>query len=87
MVLIGPNGSGKTALLEVFTLLRDAASERLGEALADRGGINDILFAGGAESLAVRITGIVDTWITRRSLSTPWRSGGAAWDMSSSQNT
>jgi predicted ATPase len=60
MVLIGPNGSGKTALLEIFTLLRDAASERLGEALGERGGINDILFAGGADSLAIRITAIVD---------------------------
>lgn len=55
MVMIGPNGSGKTALLEVFTLLRAAAREQLGEALADRGGINDVLFAGGAESLAIRV--------------------------------
>ncbi len=60
MVLIGPNGSGKTALLEVFTLLRDAASERLGEALGERGGASDILFADGAESLTIRVTAIVD---------------------------
>lgn len=50
MVLIGPNGSGKTAFLEVFTLLRDAAREKLGEALVERGGINDILFVGGSDS-------------------------------------
>lgn len=48
MVMIGPNGSGKTALLEVFTLLRAAAREQLGEALADRGGIHDVLVAGGS---------------------------------------
>ena len=58
MVLIGPNGSGKTALLEVFTLLRDAASGHLGESLAERGGIDRILFAGGAESLIIRLTGV-----------------------------
>lgn len=61
MVLIGPNGSGKTALLEIFTLLRDAASERLGEALADRGGISHILFAGGADTLSVRVTAVPDS--------------------------
>jgi len=60
MVLIGPNGSGKTAILEIFTLLRDAASERLGEALADRGGISDILFAGGAESLTIHVAAVTD---------------------------
>ena len=61
MVLIGPNGAGKTALLEVLTLLRDAASERLGEALAERGGISDILFAGGADTLTVHVSAITDS--------------------------
>lgn len=58
MILIGPNGSGKTTLLEVFTLLRDAAQERLGDALAERGGIGDVLFAGGAESVAIRVSAL-----------------------------
>jgi predicted ATPase len=53
MILIGPNGSGKTAFLETLTLLRDAAEERLNDALAERGGITDVLFAGGAESLTI----------------------------------
>lgn len=56
MVLIGPNGAGKTALLEVFTLLREVARGRLGPALSDRGGINDVLFAGGANRLTLGVT-------------------------------
>jgi predicted ATPase len=55
MVMIGPNGSGKTAVLEVFTLLRAAVQEQLGEAISARGGINDLLFAGGAKVLRIRV--------------------------------
>ncbi len=39
-VVIGANGSGKTSLLDVFSLLADSASGRLAESLSDMGGIN-----------------------------------------------
>ena len=42
-VMIGPNGSGKTALLEVFLLLKNAAQERLAKALEGHGGLDAIL--------------------------------------------
>ncbi|MBI3761404.1 MAG: AAA family ATPase, partial [Chloroflexi bacterium] len=37
-VLIGPNGSGKTALLEVFLLLRHGADKQLADRLEALGG-------------------------------------------------
>jgi len=43
MVMIGPNGSGKTALLEVFLLLRYAAEEQLAEQLDALGGLQAVL--------------------------------------------
>ncbi len=39
-VVIGANGSGKTSLLDVFSLLAASASGRLNEAIADLGGID-----------------------------------------------
>lgn len=42
-VMVGPNGSGKTALLEVWQLLRDASQETLSEALESLGGLHSVL--------------------------------------------
>ena len=42
-VMIGPNGCGKTSLLEVFQLLREAAQGRLGEAITNLGGFMTLL--------------------------------------------
>ena len=42
-VMIGPNGSGKTSMLEVFQLLKDAAQSRLEEAITNHGGLGVIL--------------------------------------------
>jgi predicted ATPase len=57
MVLIGPNASGKTSVLEVLTLLRDGAQERLGEALSERGGLTEILSKedDGRDALRIEI--------------------------------
>lgn len=42
-VMIGPNGCGKTSLLEVFQLLVEAAQQRLEKALVDLGGLDVVL--------------------------------------------
>lgn len=42
-VVIGANGSGKTSLLDVFSLLAASASGNLGKTLQDMGGINSNL--------------------------------------------
>jgi predicted ATPase len=55
MVLIGPNASGKTSMLEVLTLLRDGAQGKLAEALSRRGGLTEILSKGDSDRDSLRI--------------------------------
>jgi len=53
-VLIGPNASGKTSVLQVLHLLARAAGRDLGDALRDLGGIDRIVSRGaGATDLTV----------------------------------
>ena len=42
-VMIGPNGSGKTTALDVFTLLAASASGELGKTISDFGGVENNL--------------------------------------------
>jgi len=42
-VMIGPNGCGKTSLLDVFHLLKEASQERLDSAISSQGGITALL--------------------------------------------
>lgn len=42
-VMIGPNGSGKTSVLEVFQLLKEASHQRLEETISNLGGLNSLL--------------------------------------------
>lgn len=65
-VMIGPNGSGKTSLLEVLILLRGAAQERLAESLEKYGGLDAILskVPGTLDRLRVQLT--VDVGIESR---------------------
>ncbi len=48
-VLIGPNGGGKSNLLDVFSFLSEAALGELAEAIAARGGYDSLRFRGGED--------------------------------------
>lgn len=55
-VLIGPNRSGKTNLLDFFALLGEAGREQLAEGLNRRGGMGSLLWAGGARQIKASLT-------------------------------
>jgi predicted ATPase len=59
-VMIGPNGSGKTAVLEIFTLLGDAAQQKLAGVLQGYGGLDTILSKASQGSDCLRIDLTVD---------------------------
>lgn len=55
-VLIGPNGCGKTSLLDVFVLLREYATGKLEDAVYARGGMDGVLWARGEyESVSIEL--------------------------------
>ncbi len=55
-VLIGANGSGKTSLLDVFSLLASSASGGLDSRLREFGGLSSVLSAGRADRIVFRLT-------------------------------
>ena len=55
-VIIGPNGSGKTSILEVLSLLAESARGDLKDALSALGGINDLITRGKTKNLDFQIT-------------------------------
>ena len=54
-VLIGANGSGKTSLLDVFSLLAASASGRLGARLSELGGFTSVLSLDKAKQLSFEL--------------------------------
>ena len=55
-VLIGANGTGKTSVLDVLSLLARSASGQLGAAISDLGGLPAILTSDRARQLSLRIS-------------------------------
>lgn len=70
-VLVGPNGSGKTTVLEVFRFLADVIRTDLEPALDLRGGFDEVVFWGGQrapKSIGIKLKA---TWTTHSSLRAP----------------
>ncbi len=61
-VLVGPNGSGKTNVLEVFRFLADVIRTDLEPALDLRGGYDDVVFRGGEKTPTFMKVGVKASW-------------------------
>ena len=55
-VLIGANGSGKTSLLDVFSLLAASASGGLSRRLIELGGMTSLLSLGRAQQMSFELS-------------------------------
>jgi predicted ATPase len=55
-VMIGANGTGKTSVLDVMSLLADSARGALGTSIADLSGLSNVLTYDRAKSLNLRIS-------------------------------
>ena len=51
-VMIGPNGVGKTSILDIFSLLASSARGALRETISQSGGIQDILTSGKSDHIS-----------------------------------
>ena len=54
--MIGANGTGKTSVLDVLSLLASSAQGRLGPSISELGGLGNILTYDTAEELQLGIT-------------------------------
>ncbi|MGO8700317.1 MAG: AAA family ATPase [Limisphaerales bacterium] len=55
-VLIGANGTGKTSLLDVFSLLASSAQGALNKAISDLGGLGTVITCDRAEDLSLGLS-------------------------------
>ncbi|TDC27136.1 ATPase [Streptomyces sp. 8K308] len=70
-VLVGPNGVGKTNVLEVFRFLADIIRTDLQPALESRGGFDEVAFWGGEKPPSSLKIGLTATWTTNATVSAP----------------
>ena len=54
-IVVGPNGSGKSSLFDVFAFLRDALSQNVAAAVAQRGGYRELVTRGEAGPLEITL--------------------------------
>jgi len=54
-IVVGPNGSGKSSLFDVFTFLKDALTQNVAAAVAQRGGYPELATRGEAGPLEITL--------------------------------
>jgi len=54
-VVVGANGSGKSSLFDVFTFLKDALSQNIAAAVAQRGGYHELVSRGQAGPIEITV--------------------------------
>ncbi len=54
-IVVGPNGSGKSSLFDVFTFLKDALTQNVAAAVAQRGGYRELVTRGEAGPLEITL--------------------------------
>ena len=54
-IVVGANGSGKSSLFDVFSFLKDALTQNLAFAVAQRGGFRELVSRGGAGPIEITL--------------------------------
>ncbi|MFI6084144.1 AAA family ATPase [Streptomyces sp. NPDC051217] len=70
-VLVGPNGVGKSNVLQVFSFLADIIRTDLQPALESRGGFKEVAFWGGEKPPSTLRIGLTATWTTHSTVNAP----------------
>lgn len=55
-VIIGPNATGKSSLIDLASLCSEAADAPISQPIADRGGLSSVLWGGGANSFMAALS-------------------------------
>ncbi|MFE2721741.1 AAA family ATPase [Kitasatospora sp. NPDC059327] len=70
-VLVGPNGVGKSNVLQVFRFLSDIINSDLDPALSSRGGFDELAFWGGERPPTTMRIGLQARWTSHASAAAP----------------
>lgn len=70
-VLVGPNGVGKSNVLQVFRFLADIINSDLDPALTSRGGFDEVAFWGGDQPPTAMRIGLQARWTSHASAAAP----------------
>ncbi|MDY0812395.1 AAA family ATPase [Kitasatospora purpeofusca] len=70
-VLVGPNGVGKSNVLQVFRFLSDIINSDLDPALSSRGGFDEVAFWGGDRPPTMMRIGLQARWTSHASAAAP----------------